>query len=61
MLVSLAAGLGIAMAGCVTTEPVDKPCGVIVDSLKDVHATTGTGDVRISKHYARGKAAHCWL
>ena len=56
----LLAGLGIAITACASTQPVDRPCGVIVDSLQDVHATTPAGDHRISDHYARGHAAKCW-
>ena len=57
----LLVGLGIGISGCVSTEPVDHPCGVIVDSLKDIHAQTRDGERRISDHYERGRSAHCWL
>lgn len=58
--VMLLAASGIALAGCVPTQPVSKPCGVIVDSLESVHATTKQGEVRISKHFERGVRAGCW-
>lgn len=51
----IAAGL----SGC-TTTPVDRPCGVIIDSLIDVDATTPDGQRRINVHHARGRAAGCW-
>lgn len=47
------------LGGCATTS-VNKPCGVITDSLKDVHATTRDGERRISTHYEAGVAAGCW-
>jgi hypothetical protein len=52
--------IALSMTGCATTMPVNRPCGVISDSLIDVHATTRDGDRRISDHYARGHAAKCW-
>jgi hypothetical protein len=33
---------------------------VIVDPLKNIHATTRDGDRRISDHFERGVAAGCW-
>ena len=56
----LLAALGTAISGCATTQPVNTPCGVVTDSLQDVHATTSSGDLRISKHFERGVAAGCW-
>lgn len=53
-------GLGIALAGCASVQSVDRPCGVIVDPLKDVHATTTDGERRISNHFERGVRANCW-
>lgn len=47
------------LAGCAST-PVDRPCGVITDSLIDVNATTSEGQRRIHIHHARGRAAGCW-
>ncbi len=52
--------LGIALAGCASTLPVDKPCGVIVDPLGDVQATTREGNMRIDAHFERGVRAGCW-
>ena len=52
--------IGIALTACVPTQPVNKPCGVIIDSLESVHATTKQGEVRISKHFERGVRAGCW-
>lgn len=40
--------------------PVDKPCGVIEDSLSDVRGRTAKGDQRISAHFERGVRAGCW-
>ena len=55
------AAIGIGATGCASLpQPVNKPCGVIVDSLQDVHATTKAGETRISKHFERGVAAGCW-
>lgn len=51
--------VGLLLAGCTTTS-VNKPCGVITDSLGDVHATTRDGERRISQHYEAGIAAGCW-
>lgn len=49
------------LAGCATSPvPVLSPCGVIHDSLQDVHATTKAGDNRISTNFERGVAAGCW-
>lgn len=49
----------LLLAGC-QSVPVDRPCGVIVDSLLDVNATTPDGQRRIHVHHARGRAAGCW-
>lgn len=54
-----AAVVALALAGCLTA-PVDRPCGVITDSLKDVRGATPEGDKRISIHFERGVAARCW-
>lgn len=56
----LLAATGIALTACVPTQPVNKPCGVIINSLESVHATTKQGEVRISKHFERGVRAGCW-
>lgn len=61
MIASTLAGLGTVIAGCATLpQPVNKPCGVISDPLKDVHATTPKGESRISAHFEKGVAAGCW-
>ena len=60
MAALLLAVTGIALTACVPTQPVNKPCGVIIDSLESVHATTKQGEVRISKHFERGVRAGCW-
>jgi hypothetical protein len=55
------AGLGFATAGCATLpQPVNRPCGVITDPLGAVHATTKTGERRITAHFERGVRAGCW-
>ena len=51
--------VALALAGC-QSVPVDRPCGVIKDSLIDVRATTPDGERRINIHHARGAAAGCW-
>ena len=56
----LAAALGTALAGCATTQPVNRPCGVIVDSLRTLTATTRDGNRRLADHFERGVAAGCW-
>ena len=55
----LLATLALALAGC-ATAPVDRPCGVINDSLIDVYATTPDGQRRLNVHHERGAAAGCW-
>lgn len=51
----------LLLAGCQTMpSPVDRPCGVIRDSLETVRATTANGQRRLDIHHARGKAAGCW-
>jgi hypothetical protein len=55
----LMAALGTALAGCASL-PVDKPCGVITDSLETVTATTRDGNRRLADHFERGVAAGCW-
>ena len=52
--------LGTGVAGCVTDQPVNKPCGVITDGLGDVQATTREGNKRIDAHFERGVRAGCW-
>ncbi len=50
----------LALAGCQTTVPVDRPCGVIRDSLASVRATTPAGQQRLDIHFERGVVAGCW-
>ena len=57
---SILVALGIATSSCATPVPVNNPCGVITDSLKDVHATTKIGEQRITLHYQAGLGARCW-
>src|SRR5690606_18361188 len=49
-----------AASGCATRVAVDRPCGVIVDDLRDVRGKTRADDLRISKHFEAGVAAGCW-
>jgi hypothetical protein len=39
---------------------VNKPCGVLTDSLMTVTATTRDGERRISRHFEAGVRAGCW-
>ncbi len=48
------------LVGCDTLQPVDKPCGVLDDSLGDVRATTADGNRRIDDHFEVGVRAGCW-
>jgi outer membrane biogenesis lipoprotein LolB len=58
ILIAVAAAL---LAGCATTAaPVNRPCGVIVDSLVDVQGAARTDQQRIDRHHARGRGAGCW-
>lgn len=50
----------IGLAACQTPAPVDRPCGVIRDSLIGVTATTSAGQDRLNIHFVRGRAAGCW-
>ena len=50
-----------ALAGCAQAPaPVNKPCGVIHDSLLGVNATTPDGQRRLNVHHERGAEARCW-
>jgi hypothetical protein len=51
--------LALAGAAC-QTVPVDRPCGVIADSLRDVRGATPADVRRIDVHFERGVAAKCW-
>jgi hypothetical protein len=53
-------GAALMLAGCSTPTPVSRPCGVILDGLRDVRATTPEGNRRIDVHHARGRAVGCW-
>lgn len=52
--------LALALGGCATSQPIDRPCGVIEDSLLGVQATNRDGRKRLAVHYERGRAANCW-
>lgn len=51
--------VALALAGC-QSVPVDRPCGVIKDSLIGVNATTPAGQLRLNVHHERGAASGCW-
>jgi len=51
---------GTALVACVKPLPVNKPCGVIIDPLGDVRATTKDGTRRLDSHFERGVKAGCW-
>ncbi len=57
--IALACGIALAAAPC-QTVPVDRPCGVITDSLRDVRGASATETRRIDVHFERGVAAGCW-
>jgi hypothetical protein len=48
------------ISACQTFVPVNRPCGVITDSLKDVVGATPDDTRRIDVHFERGVAAKCW-
>lgn len=50
----------LALAACQSPAPVDRPCGVIRDSLRDVTGATPAMTRRIDIHFERGVAAGCW-
>lgn len=56
---ALILALALAVGGC-ASSPVDRPCGVIVDSLGSVRAADEAGQRRINTHFERGVAAGCW-
>jgi len=56
-IVATVAGLA---GGCTTTAPVDRPCGVIADSLKDVQGKRKQDRQRIDVHFEIGVRAGCW-
>lgn len=57
LAVILLAGM---LAGCERAPvPVDRPCGVIADSLIGVNATDRAGQ-ELDIHHAKGRAGGCW-
>jgi len=58
--VLLPVALGAVLGACASSVPVDRPCGIIRDSLMDVTATTRDGERRISRHFEAGVRAGCW-
>ena len=53
--------LASMLSACASApSPVNRPCGVIRDSLIDVNATTPDGQRRLNVHHERGAAAGCW-
>ena len=54
-----ACGIALAVAAC-QTVPVDRPCGVITDALRDGRGATPADTRRIDIHFERGVAAGCW-
>ena len=56
----MAAGIALAVSACQTASPVDRPCGVITDSLANVQGATPADTRRIDLHFERGVAANCW-
>jgi hypothetical protein len=52
-------GAALALSAC-STVTVDRPCGVIIDSLRDVQGATPAMTRRIDIHVERGIAAGCW-
>lgn len=55
----IAIGIALTLAACQTVT-VDRPCGVITDSLRDVRGATPADTRRIDIHVERGIAAGCW-
>lgn len=55
-----AVGLVAFLTACASPAPVDRPCGVIIDSLKDVQGADANERRRIDVHFERGVAAGCW-
>lgn len=56
----MASGIALAVSACQTTAPVDRPCGVITDSLATVRGATPADTRRIDIHFERGVSAGCW-
>ena len=57
---ALAFGIALAASACQTEAPVNRPCGVIADSLMNVRGATPADTRRIDIHFERGVAAGCW-
>lgn len=57
--IGVAALVALGLVAC-STVPVDRPCGVIRDSLATVQAKTPDGQQRLDVHHERGRAAGCW-
>lgn len=57
---ALIAALAMASLAACQSAPVDRPCGVIVDPLRDVQGKTPADTRRIDIHFERGVAAKCW-
>jgi hypothetical protein len=58
---ALALGIALAASACQPKEaPVNRPCGVIADSLMNVRGATTADTRRIDIHFERGVAAGCW-
>lgn len=58
--IALALGIALAASACQTAAPVNKPCGIIVDSLATVRGATPADTRRIDVHFERGVSAGCW-
>ena len=58
--VAILAILAVSLAGCQTTAPVNRPCGVLTDSLRDVQGKRRQDVQRIDRHNERGVSAGCW-
>lgn len=58
--IALALGIALAASACQTAAPVDRPCGVIRDSLATVKGATPADTRRIDIHFESGVAAGCW-
>ncbi len=58
--VGLAIAAALALAGCAAPPPAARPCGVIIDDLRDVRGRTAADDRRIDRHFERGVGGGCW-
>ena len=58
---SLLGALGIALlSSACDKQPTNTPCGVIINSLLGVNATTRAGMQQLADHFQRGYKAGCW-